>query len=494
MPGPANSSVTLGACAVAPNTSIRRPAMPSTGLSPVEVRLADLGLCPLDVVFLSASSDRVQAAELEQRLAYYLLSPSGLPRGLAPVIPPGAGVRLAFGRDPAWPADVLSFPELLEVARGVRTLIQGARALVPADLTPPRPAGGTAVLNVVEVQNRAQTVLTALGAVAAQLAAWDLTTRREGLLRAAHFGISGAVPLSAAGDTPSARQALDTQIAVIAPEVNRRLAAAAVVTLPANPTADDQVACSIGQLQAVLEPAFRVLPRFQPANASALQAAFEASTSLQSGDAFQVSTWLQRMARVRDGVSNLAAALTYAQAVGSSTGQLRVAQLPYQAGDVWAGVPGAVPRAASLGLVAYVPARFGSGSTTVPSGGDIGGLFVDEIVEVVPADRETTGVAFNYDEPNARAPQAILVAVPATADPWSAEALAATVLETVELARIRGVDPDALRQAGQFLPALYVATNLALDTVATDLTGYDQSHPAPPPNDAQFVSQSGPGR
>jgi hypothetical protein len=44
------------------------------------------------------------------------------------------------------------------------------------------------------------------------------------------------------------------------------------------------------------------------------------------------------------------------------------------------------------------------------------------------------------------------------------------LLETLDLARIRAVDPDALGEIGHYLPALYFANNAAGDTVSTDFS------------------------
>lgn len=42
------------------------------------------------------------------------------------------------------------------------------------------------------------------------------------------------------------------------------------------------------------------------------------------------------------------------------------------------------------------------------------GLYLDGWSEIVPNPKVITGLAFNYDEPKAQAPQAVLVAVPLT--------------------------------------------------------------------------------
>ena len=67
-----------------------------------------------------------------------------------------------------------------------------------------------------------------------------------------------------------------------------------------------------------------------------------------------------------------------------------------------------------------------------------------------PSREETTGIAFHYDAPGARPPQAVLLAVPpAATDPaWSVEALLDTVIEAHDLARIRAVGPRQLEWLG----------------------------------------------
>jgi hypothetical protein len=44
------------------------------------------------------------------------------------------------------------------------------------------------------------------------------------------------------------------------------------------------------------------------------------------------------------------------------------------------------------------------------------------------------------------------------------------LLETLDLARIRAVDSDALDEVSHYLPATYFACNVAGDTVSTDFT------------------------
>ena len=97
------------------------------------------------------------------------------------------------------------------------------------------------------------------------------------------------------------------------------------------------------------------------------------------------------------------------------------------------------------------------------------GLLIDEWVDVVPNTSETTGLVFQYDQPDAAPPQAILLAVPPDLDqPWNLWSMQQVLLETLDLARLRAVEPDSLDEVGHYLPAIYLAANTAADTVATD--------------------------
>ena len=82
-------------------------------------------------------------------------------------------------------------------------------------------------------------------------------------------------------------------------------------------------------------------------------------------------------------------------------------QLPFPPGTPWiGGTFGAdLPRGEWLSLVVLDASALAEPVLQC-------GLMIDDWTETVPADRETTGVAFNFNRPNAIAPQALLVAVP----------------------------------------------------------------------------------
>lgn len=79
----------------------------------------------------------------------------------------------------------------------------------------------------------------------------------------------------------------------------------------------------------------------------------------------------------------------------------------------------------------------------------ISGFVFDSWTEKVPAELVDTGVAFHYDQPDAQAPQSILLVVPSVIDPvapvpWTDEELYGAIDTALELAVLRLVDLDAL--------------------------------------------------
>jgi hypothetical protein len=179
-------------------------------------------------------------------------------------------------------------------------------------------------------------------------------------------------------------------------------------------------------------------------------------------------TWWARHARVREPVAALAACMRNGDVFGVAERlSLRVAQLPYVAEERWVGLPlvaGAEPLHDKLSLVIQsTPAL----ATAQP----LCGLWVDEWVEVTPSALETTAVAFQYDPPNAMAPQCALLAVPPVpGQDWTVESLRRVLLETLDLAKLRAIDPSLLGSVAQYLPASYVALNAAGDAVSTNLS------------------------
>ena len=413
--------------------------------------LSVLRLSALDALAMTPAGGPAGATEIELALLdrFARVRPAGVPADAVP--------ELVGGRDPGWTADRLGLAEFLELARAVRELLDGARALDARDLALPAAAAGPGI-DAADLAARTLIATTALhdarAQLAAALAAGTPAALRTALARAAKLGVS-APPAAAA--------------AALA-ELDRRAAAAAAATSDG------------ARVAAVLGDGFRLLPRVTAAGSAELAASLAASAELQAGDELAAVTWLQRAAHVRDGASRLEMALLCAQAAGSPQPlRLRVAQLPRRPGDRWAGLPATPQQPIGSGRLSLVVQ---SGTAAPPAAGaPLAGLVIDEWTEVVPDRTQLTGVSFHVEQPAARAPQAILLAVaPGEAHVWNLATLEATVLETLDLARLRLVDGEALAtpagpppgaafvpRPGHYLPAIYLAAAPAADTVTSDL-------------------------
>ncbi len=283
-------------------------------------------------------------------------------------------------------------------------------------------------------------------------------TQNVGLMTSSALGVLGAADALVMGTPPA------ELIAAVGAELSRRQAELTDVeaTIGASASDTDQ----INRIQAVFGEDFLVGISFAPSDAASWSAAIANGSANISGLAARI--WLQRAARVRRGASSLNRLFVAAAATGiASTGALQVVQLPTIAGEPWVGdrfASGSIsgPR---LNLVLVGP---GPGTTAMT------GLTIDDWVETLPATMENTGLAFHYETPVAQAPQSALVAVAAdlTQPQWTSDLLESTLLDALQLAKIRTVDPDCLGLVGQMLPALYFANNVSAagpsDTVSTE--------------------------
>ncbi len=434
-----------------------------------ELRLRDLGLAPLDCLYAASGDRDGQPSELEQRILYAAARQTS-------AFPADAALRLAPGRQTGWASTDLSFGEFAEMVRAARDLITGSRAFDAGDLVLPEqdPHGG---IDLSEIRARTDAAAQALTAASLDLAdALEQPTSpndaiRNAMLRAAHLGLAGSVPASRSGDAEEARTALLEQGRSVAKEVTRRLERLAAVESPTDTTSEtdrDAFRRHAARMRAIFGDSFLVLPLVTAANGQELARAAADSERIQGDDDLPVRTWFDRVARVREGVDRLATTLRYAEIVETGDApNLRVMQLPYQPGDRWIGLPVAEGQALSTSRLSLVVHGPGTLDLTTP----MAGLLIDEWIEVVPSASETTGIVFQFDQPNASPPQSILLAVPPDPDQqWTMWSLQQVLLETIDLLRVRAVDAESLSSVGHFLPAAYFAVNVGGDTVSTDFT------------------------
>jgi hypothetical protein len=368
--------------------------------------------------------------------------------------------------------------------------------------------GEAAGVDIVELQTRvkiaedaAQAVLDALAAASA-LAPDDpstldpdapatlaiLATAQSALAEAYALGWRSAVASAAVpstGDATGAQVGADDTAALaigrvraLRAEVAGRIAAAQGAQVSAG--LGGQLVLALGRIRAVMGKDFPVLPTFT------LGAyATDAAASLADRDALlgkadlgnddtAIAGWLSKLACVREPAALLSDALTAAEALAATTGYApdaldwKLVQLPRDAKAHWAALPPTADQDLR-GTVAVAMHAPGALAAIEPDSA-IAGLFVDEWMESIPSDEETTGLGFHFDAPGARAPQAILLAVPAdpAAQNWTLDGLVDVVDEAMALARLRAVRPQDLQALGLILPGLYLSNNFKQDVPSVD--------------------------
>jgi hypothetical protein len=442
-----------------------------------EVRAELLKLCPLDVVYAGESGDAAGQSELEQRLLTAA-------RRTIPNLPSGSVLRIDPSRDAAWPSTDLSWEEWMVLARTARRVTDGTRALRASDLSNADEPDAEAV-DVAELTQRANASAAALRQAeqTLRLALATVTPAaldeiREQMVALGNFGIAGAISLPAPGPPENDVRVLTAQAQSVVKEAAVRLAkleSTEEALGAADLSLDTRVSLEQQRLRDIFGEPFVVLPRIRPANASTLTQALSASIPVQGGDPFAGLTLHQRIARVRDAVQQLDDALRYAEAVGTGMSLMpEIIQLPYREGDRWIGLPATPEQPYKGGTLSIMAHLAESIDMTKP----LAGLMIDEWVEVVPHANETTGVVFQYDQPNSSPPQVVLLAVPPNPveqPSWTSASLLQVLRETMDLTRIRTVTPDLLSSFSQYLPALYFSFNAKGDTISTDFINPSRS-------------------
>jgi hypothetical protein len=185
---------------------------------------------------------------------------------------------------------------------------------------------------------------------------------------------------------------------------------------------------------------------------------------------FPVDDWLYGLARVREKLHHLENLTFLSEAFGLAPPELRPLQLPFRADAPWMALdyPESSRHELERELLLYTAVYAEEFDEAKPQSG----LLLDEWTEVIPALTETTGLAFHFDKPNAEPPQAILLATPTEfTGAWSWQDLVDMLHETLDLARLRAVEPQQLDQTplSVFLPATILATTWSPVTIAADL-------------------------
>ncbi|MET7718557.1 hypothetical protein [Streptomyces sp. NPDC005407] len=267
-----------------------------------------------------------------------------------------------------------------------------------------------------------------------------------------------------------------------------RVAGLALVAYDAAVTGPDRVRAATDALKALLGQDVLTVPEFTPSGqlAADWKKARDDSARLTrhlSDDFdrdFPVDDWVHGIARVREKPRLWEKAVMLGDAlrgpggllsniVGWQEPALTPVQLPYRQDDHWLAMEfkaGTQIVEDRLLFTAHYAAEPLLGTPQRC------GLLLDEWAEVIPAERETTGIAVHVDRPDSEPPQALLLVVPPVkGQAWKWDDLVAAVNETLDLAKIRAVEPEHLDDTAyaQLLPATVMSATRQPITISTDL-------------------------
>ncbi|WP_349428716.1 hypothetical protein [Microbacterium sp. LWS13-1.2] len=339
-------------------------------------------------------------------------------------------------------ASRITIAEAWQLAAAARAVLSSARGLAPDDLVG---NGSTDPRHVVDGAD--------LGA--------RLETARRGIEGIADVppGASTSALLRRADELAAIGIGDDVDAATIDPELLAGyvggLAAVAQGRLAAADAAGAGAGAALGDIVGRL-PVVQVLDPPAAPDAPAIVAALRPAAT----DAAVVRRWLARMSTVRPPVAAWATLAALRRASGSPAA-LRIALF---GAERWAGdadLPD--PNHAVTSVVVEL-----LGPTSPPRGfspgGALSGLVVDQWAEKRPALRRmeddtrtalvTTGLAVHAQAPSARAPQALLLAVPPDEQGWSQERLLDLLDEVSSLVRMRVATPADIAEMGEILPAI----------------------------------------
>jgi len=226
----------------------------------------------------------------------------------------------------------------------------------------------------------------------------------------------------------------------------------------------------------LLQDAFNILPLFnfnndadiQLSQGDSVQLLNYAKTTLKMS--YPIDEWMQNVSHVRPRLSNWDQIRSLYELNNTDELKVQAIQIPYRTGDSWLAVefPEIDPITNEpFNILHDTLSIISHGETFVPAGKQ-SGILVDDWTEMMPTREETTGISFNYNQPNAMPPQSLLLAVtPEIKGHWTWEDLIGILNDTLNRAKLRAVEPKILDEV---LPP---EVNILRPAILADFSQYD---------------------
>jgi hypothetical protein len=445
------------------------------------LNLGDLGMQPIDWVMLVAQSSEDNQAELQSRCVDYLQS-----QGAA------ADSEIILNFNSASNSTKFSLGEQMALLQHLGQTIAKAR---PADARDYREEGaaannepGALGIDLGHFETRITTALNDYRSLLQTLSTFntsrtnfsaaEIDLAREKLRELSEWGFSGYYPAQNASIEENVGKLQSAQT-LMSQQLNWAEQQLEELEFSANEMKWLQFGAELASK--LFGNGFKLMPRIQLDNSLAIQQ----QRQLPHADGplrhhpenGYLEQWLSTTALVRTDLAAPESARLLGDALHQNTFSFKPIQLPFDASvaveerDFWLGADYPAthsPAGDRLSLLCF-------GVESIQD--NCLGLVLDEWMELIPDEEQTTGIAFHFNQPDARAPQNILLAVPAlnTTQQWDTDELLLTVHEALRQAKIRAVEPEHVDFSvlSQMLPATTTLAHGAdrLDD-GTDLGGF----------------------
>ena len=211
---------------------------------------------------------------------------------------------------------------------------------------------------------------------------------------------------------------------------------------------------------------FKIIPEFQlsPLQGAEIEKVFNNRDQLltyqrtELGVDFPVDDWLYSVARVREKIGEWENIVMLSENFTDTPLNLRPLQFPFNAEDTWLGLSYPETYKIESDKLLYTAHLDNFDPTQAQCG-----LLVDEWTEVIPTKTETTGLSFQYDQPNAEPPQTMLLVTPAAfKGEWHWSELVGALHETLDLAKLRAIEPGQIDKTAysQFITSHHFGCDL----------------------------------
>ncbi|GEM_PF-1867451 len=436
-------------------------------IDPTPVSVSELGIQAIDLMYMVnetlADDDSVLSLLIKRH--YRLLH--GLEKS--------AGLKVIYG---AVMDDKYSFNEIHAILVYARKLVTACRPINTHDYMTPQEAGAVEKgYEVEEFEERMdaarQDLSAAINNLEYHLNNFSFAGIKDALFNLSFYNIEQTIYEFANDETPEDEATLIAWGNAALAEARKRYDESelpAGTTLPgAGDNQETYIADAVQRFKTLFGAAFAPVPLFKFHNEAALTPTMVDPNQLLADhpENLVVDQWLAGLAKVREMVANYELLNIVVQTLNPDyidSRAIKPVQVPYgiSGEDRWMALSVADPANLKEGVVA-IGADLYNGyymDTNIT----YAGIVIDEWTDIIPNREETTGISFHHNQPNAKAPQCLILGLtPQITGSWRWNDIVDMLNETFELAKARGLSYEQISGTalGQILPLnnMPVATN-----------------------------------